>query len=513
MWNDGYFIDDTYTYGYYKALSPFYQRFCLLANGYEPPAAGENAVHCELGFGQGVSINVHAASNASQYYGTDFNPAHAAHANSLGSASGANVHLYDLSFSELLARDDLPMFDSISLHGVWSWISRENQDVIVRFARRFLKPGGVFYNSYNCFPGWTPKLPLRALLSLKDVYAREGRGSSERSQAALAFAEKVLATFPALSKHGSALSDALARLKTSDPHYLAHEYLNRDWQIMYFTEVAEMLADAKLDFACTGSLIDALDELESVNMPEEAREFLLSIHHPLMREELRDFCLMRQFRGDISVRGLRPILQKERVRRLLAQEYVLLRRDSSNELEVTGSHKKIIVKTSLTEPIFSHLRADSYRPKDFRSLVGGDSGMKEEVLVGIVLAMTHSDVIAPCQDAETTARAIPFCRALNRRICAGSLYGQTINVLASPLTGRGQKFDRISQLMLHYFWENQSDRDLARHVWKTLDSQNQTLVVGGKALPDEKENMEELKRREEKFKNEDLPLMETLKIV
>ena len=39
------------------------------------------------------------------------------------------------------------------------------------------------------------------------------------------------------------------------------------------------------------------------------------------------------------------------------------------------------------------------------------------------------------------------------------------------------------------------------------------LVVGGKALPDEKENMEELKRREEKFKNEELPLMETLKIV
>ena len=29
----------------------------------------------------------------------------------------------------------------------------------------------------------------------------------------MAFAEKVLATFPALSKHGSALSDALARLK------------------------------------------------------------------------------------------------------------------------------------------------------------------------------------------------------------------------------------------------------------------------------------------------------------
>ena len=31
MWNEGYFTEGTYTYGYYRELSPVWQRFCLLA--------------------------------------------------------------------------------------------------------------------------------------------------------------------------------------------------------------------------------------------------------------------------------------------------------------------------------------------------------------------------------------------------------------------------------------------------------------------------------------------------
>src|SRR5690606_7692367 len=143
-----------YTYGYYREISPVFQRFCLLLNGYAAPESGADANHCELGFGQGVSINIHAASNPGHYIGTDFNPAQAAHANSLAAASGNNARLYDDSFEQLLNRDDLPQFDSISLHGIWTWVSRDNHKIIAEFARRYLKPGGVFYNSYNCFPGW-----------------------------------------------------------------------------------------------------------------------------------------------------------------------------------------------------------------------------------------------------------------------------------------------------------------------------------------------------------------------
>ncbi len=157
-WNDGYFTESTYTYGYYKDLSPAYQNFCLLINGFMPPAeADENSAHCELGYGQGLSINIHAAATQGKYFGTDFNPSHAAHANELCTASKCGAKFFDDSFEEMLHRDDLPQFDSISLHGIWSWISEENQAHIVEFARKFLKPGGAsFTTAITVIPAGRP---------------------------------------------------------------------------------------------------------------------------------------------------------------------------------------------------------------------------------------------------------------------------------------------------------------------------------------------------------------------
>jgi SAM-dependent methyltransferase len=66
--------------------------------------------------------------------------------------------LFDESFAEFASRD-LPEFDYIGLHGIWSWISDENRAVIVDFIRRKLKVGGVLYISYNTLPGWAPLPP------------------------------------------------------------------------------------------------------------------------------------------------------------------------------------------------------------------------------------------------------------------------------------------------------------------------------------------------------------------
>ena len=62
-WTDGYQTEVNYTFGYYKDLSPNFQKFCLLLNGVDCSSADVEYNHCELGFGQGVSLNVHATSN------------------------------------------------------------------------------------------------------------------------------------------------------------------------------------------------------------------------------------------------------------------------------------------------------------------------------------------------------------------------------------------------------------------------------------------------------------------
>lgn len=46
-----------------REISPVFQRFCLLLRGLASSDPGEGAAHCEIGFGQGVSVNIHAAAN------------------------------------------------------------------------------------------------------------------------------------------------------------------------------------------------------------------------------------------------------------------------------------------------------------------------------------------------------------------------------------------------------------------------------------------------------------------
>ena len=114
---------------------------------------------------------------------------------------------------------------------------------------------------------------------MPDIYARSGNNAAERITNALAFAEKAVKANSQYAEQHKLLINSLQELKKQNPSYLAHEYLNRDWNVMYFTEVAEMLKEAKLEYACTARLLDSLDNLESMNMPEEALAFLAGISH------------------------------------------------------------------------------------------------------------------------------------------------------------------------------------------------------------------------------------------
>ncbi len=70
-WSAGYVDEIAYTYGYCDELNPLRLKLALLQAGLAAPRV-ETA--CELGFGHGVSVNIHAAGSATQWYGTDFNP-------------------------------------------------------------------------------------------------------------------------------------------------------------------------------------------------------------------------------------------------------------------------------------------------------------------------------------------------------------------------------------------------------------------------------------------------------
>ena len=123
-WTAGYVADIGYTYGYYAELNPQRVKLAFTNQGLVFPEVG---AACELGFGQGLSANVQAAASVTQWHGTDFNPSQAGFAQELAAASATGAKLYDEAFDEVCNRPDLPDFDYIGLHGIWSWISDENR--------------------------------------------------------------------------------------------------------------------------------------------------------------------------------------------------------------------------------------------------------------------------------------------------------------------------------------------------------------------------------------------------
>ena len=510
-WNEGYFTDIGYTYGYYRDINPVFQRFCLLLRGFAAPDSDSHAAYCELGFGQGVSINHHAAAIPGQFVGTDFNPAHAAHAQSLAQASGSGARLYDDSFEQLLARDDLPQFDSISLHGIWTWVSRDNHQIIAEFARRHLKPGGMFYISYNCFPGWSPAYPLRQLFVQHDRFGNAPHSAVGRVEAALKFSENLLAAQPRYAKAVPGLHDKLQAIAGQIRHYLAHEYFNRDWNCMYFTDVVDALAPAKLDWACTAV---PLDTVETLNLSDEAQAFLATVEHPILREQARDYFINQSFRKDLYLRGARRLSASEQSQRLLEMRFVLLKPVVDVPAKINAIVGEASLQETIYQPVLAALAERNLAPKTLRELVTSLPQALHNHLLQALTVLIAMDAVSPCQSESAAKQTHKRCAALNAHLCERAPFSTDITTLASPVLGGGFAVGRITQLfILARSRGKKTLQDTASHVWEILQARNERLIKDGKTLETAEDNLAELHRLATAFADKTLPVLKVLQIV
>ena len=519
-WSEGYFTESTYTYGYYRELSPNFMRWCLMLKGIAAPEITEDSCHCELGYGQGLSANIHAAATLGKFFGTDFNPAHAAQANEFLSASGANAKFFEDNFEEFSKREDLPQFDSIGFHGIWTWVSAENRRHMLEVARHHLKSGGMLYNSYNCLPGWAPNAPLRELLVLHDKYQRAGN-ADERVAAAFKFVEDLIAAEPVYASRVPGFKSFFDDIKTKDAHYIAHEYLNLDWDLMYFADVAELCQEFKLDFAMTAIPIETN---EGMYLSEKAREFLKAVSNPIMREQLKDYFINRQFRKDIFVRGVRRLSSTETYDKIFSTRYVLMMPAASVPMKVKVHQSELNLNEERYRPVIEYLEKDNFCPKDFREYLAAEN-TNPIFLFEVILVLIHAGHIVPCQSENAVKQVKRACERLNAHICERAEFSGDIAFLASPLTGCGVEVSRFNQIFLAQYKSGLKSADkLAAAAWKILSRNGERMVVEDKqklsnengelsrprkVLETPEENVAHLKTLAEKFL-ERLPVMRAL---
>lgn len=506
-WTSGYVADIGYTFGYYSELNPLRARLAFLNAGLVCP---EFRTACELGFGQGLSVNIHAAASNCSWMGTDFNPAQAGFAQDLARAAGSSARLFDESFAEFSIRD-LPEFDYIGLHGIWSWISDENRQVIVELIRRKLKVGGVLYISYNTMPGWGAFAPVRHLMTEHaEIIGSEGHGIVNRINGALDFTERLLATNPVYARANPQISERVAKLKDQHRHYLAHEYFNRDWHPMHFATMAQWLAPAKLQYACSANY---LDHVEAINLNTEQQAFLANIPDPMFRQTVRDFMVNQQFRRDYWVKGTRHLNGQQQKDALRAQRAMLTAPAKDIPLKVHGTLGEVGLNESIYSPILELM--NDHKPHSMSEIIESLKGQENVFLKALqaMMILTGQGHMHPVQSEESIGDASPSANHLNRYLLNFAKGSTDVFFLASPVTGGGVPVNRIHQLFLMSLNQGKRQPDeWVQEAWSVLSSQGQRLLKAEQPLQSEEENIAELNRIADEFNKKVLPVLQGLRV-
>mgnify|MGYP000022017364 CR=1 FL=1 len=509
-WTSGYVTEIGYTHGYYAELKPLLMRQALVCQGVRHRWGGKLR-YLELGFGQGLSLNIHAAATGGEFWGCDFNPTQAANAQELATASGANVTVLDASFEELALRTDLPAFDVIALHGIWSWISDVNRRHIVEIARRHLAVGGVFYVSYNTTPGWSPAMPLRHLMTLHTEFVSgKASGLETRIDAALGFAQSLADSNAAYFQANPALAERLKKIKSQPRNYVAHEYFNADWHPMAFSDMAEHLSEAKLSFAAS---VHLLDHIDAINLTPDQQKLLQAQSHPVLRESVRDYLVNQQFRRDLWVKGPRPMSPLVQAELAQSQSYVLATTREAIPLKVQGLLGEVELQSAVYNPLLDALAAKGYVAKTLAELRTLLTDLSPQQVAEGLLILSGMGRVLPAQTPEATRAAKPACDRLNTHLMKQAMHSGDVAYLASPVAGGGIGVNRFQQLFLKSLNAGKkSPAEWVQETWNIIAAQGQRLTKDGKIMAAPDENVAELTTQALEFEAKGLPILRALQV-
>lgn len=466
----GYDTDTNYNYGYFSLLNPYQTRFNFIARGIAFPKLGPETNACELGFGNGVSLVMHAANSQINWYGNDFNPSQVGFAQELADKANVKVHISDDAFDQFLERDDLPMFDYICLHGIWSWISRENQDVIVDFVKRKLKIGGVLYISYNLAAGFGNVEAFRYLMYTHlNTLGDQSRNHIENIPAAIDFMNKLLEVEPAYTKNAPWYIDSYkARILNHDHVYLGHEFFNDNWILENFNEVAAKFETAKLNFVCQARLFDDSNEFM---LGTDDVEILKDLYNTPLYEPARDYVIGQTFRADLYVKGARQLSPKQQLDELDNTYFLLLQDYKNKELVVNTRFGKRSIDTQRIEGILkllSDYNAHSYQElrealtKEYVKQEKRTKSIKhiplishEELLDNIIYAITTGTIMIAQPPQNITPDIVESCQRLNKLILNPSSPAP-LHVLSCPYIGGAMTLEDIHKIMLNIILNNKN---------------------------------------------------------
>ena len=499
MWNEGYTSEIGYTYGCYRELSPVYQKFVLNLAAFED--IQPSTMNClELGFGQGVSTLIHSAVTGHQYWANDFNPAQVAPAQAIAARADLSCILTDQSFDELARDPDLPNFDNVGMHGIWSWVSEENHQSILNILRKNVRPGGNVYISYNVSPGWSPMVPIRGLMhQFVERATAETDGLANRIGESIDLIKKMVELDAAYFSQNKGLSARVEKLFEYAPDYLAHEYFNRNWQCVPFNEMAQTMGKVKLDWATSANVIE---QTPALSLSPEQLEYFNTISDAVLSQTIYDVLINQQFRRDIFSRGGNRVNLARRRAMLNEHAFILVKNPKDITFEHMTSNGTVNLNKEIYQPLVDYFSDNQDRPISMESVVKapGLAGLTVDQVHQAVAVMVGVGSLNPTQPVEKIEEVASAANRLNRVFCSLAATGTNYQYLGSPVVGTGVMVSRFDQLFCMALLEGaKTDDDVSDSVWRVLHKNDEKLLQEGTPIIEPEENKAKLKELYKEF--------------
>jgi SAM-dependent methyltransferase len=481
-WDDGYVTDVTYTSNVYRETTPAWLALTALLLGQRPPDLTRPFRYADLGCGNGMTaVFVAATCPQAEVWGFDFNPAHIEAARNWAAAAGlSNIHFVETSFAGLAALPDngLPEFDFIVSHGVLSWISPQNQRLLIETIGRRLRAGGLAYIGYNVTTGWGAMTPIHTLMRLM------AESRPERTDLAVpAIFEQVTRLKDAGARFfptNPAVATRLESLQKQDARYFAHELLNADWHPVMAASVIDAMAGVKCRFVGSASLTENID---TVAQPPGMLPLLAEASDPRLRETLRDFGIAQAFRRDVYRRGVIALPQAEQTARLDALRFVRAAALPEGEISFTTAVGTFTGRPEVYQPLLALLARGPVSLAELRQ-VEAFAGRQVGELIQALTLLVGGGFAHPMLPDPTAGQAT--ARALNRAIAQANADGVDVPRLVAPAIGSQVVADVLETLVIGQLLDGApaDETSLVAHVLGVLRRTGRNLQREGKVVDD-----------------------------
>jgi SAM-dependent methyltransferase len=450
-WDHGYVTDVAYTTNAYLEPTPSWLAACSVLLGYRPPNLAVPFRYADLGCGNGLSTLFAAAANPhAEICGFDFNPTHIENARAMAAHAGlTNVNFLEVSFEAQAsgegpngARNSGEDFDFVVAHGVLTWISLENRRHLAATIGRLLRPGGLAYISYNCTAGWSGMEPLRLLMH--QLAEADQRRTDQLAPDIFRVLDQLRNGGASFFRAHPGLEARLELMKTQDPRYLAHEFLNRDWHPVMFADVAEAMAETKTNYIGSATVMENLD---AVSVPEAILPTLIATHDVATRETIRDLASAKSFRRDLWRKGGEPVPAQEHIAMLDGLTLAWLGKTVDAEVTFAGPIGTVTGQPEFYRPLIDAIRQAPMTIGELRALPAVQGRQVGEFVQAAILLM-GGGYVHPAWPHGAKAQARESAARLNGAIANRLRLGVDLLRLAAPLIGSSIAIEVIEGLVI-----------------------------------------------------------------